>query len=404
MKKTLTNLDLMYIKDKKVLLRADLNVPLEKGIITDDTRIKAVLPTLEYLRLHQGKIIIFSHLGRIKKEEDCKNLSLKVVSERLSFYLKSNVVFVPATRGPLLEKAINDLLPGDVLLVENTRFEDLENKKESHNDSELGKYWASLGDLFVNDAFGTAHRSHASNVGISTNIQHKCFGFLIEKEINFLKKIMGEPERPLVGILGGSKVSDKIQIIKNILKKVDFLLIGGGMSFTFFKALGHEIGTSLLDESSLDFVKELLSSSEGKKIILSQDVVCGKEFSPETEALVFDSDKIPSNVMGLDIGPKTVALFKHHIMSAKTIFWNGPLGVFEFEKFSKGTKAIAEIVNGLKDKAVTIAGGGDIAAALAKFKLNNNLSHISTGGGAFLEFLEGKEMPALEDIEKNLNI
>ncbi|WP_341266833.1 phosphoglycerate kinase [Candidatus Phytoplasma fraxini] len=399
MLKTLHNLDISKIVNKKILLRADLNVPLYKGDITDDSRIKAILPTLEYLIQNQGKIIIFSHLGRIKTKEDLQKFSLNVVSERLSFCLNQKVVFVSETRGELLEKEINNLQPGSVLVVENTRFEDLNGKKESTNDVQLGKYWASLGDVFVNDAFGTCHRSHASNVGIATYISEKCFGFLVEKEINFLHKIVNSPQRPLIGVLGGSKVSDKIQIIENLLKKVDFLLIGGGMSFTFAKALGFQIGKSLLEENEIPLVKKILLSSEGKKIILPQDVVCGETFSPETEAIIYDYDKIPFNMMGLDIGPKTISIFKHYLMSAKTIVWNGPLGVFEFDKFSQGTRIIAQIMSELQNKTITIIGGGDSAAAVVKFKLGNNFSHISTGGGAFLEYLEEKEMPGLKCIE-----
>ncbi|MDV3196079.1 MAG: phosphoglycerate kinase [Candidatus Phytoplasma stylosanthis] len=399
MKKTLTNFDVSYIKNKKILLRLDLNVPLNKGIITDDSRIRAILPTINYLRKHQGKIIILSHLGRVKKKEDCSKLSLKIVSERLSTYLKNKVIFIPETRGKLLEENISQLKSGDVLLMENTRFEDINNKKESNNDFQLGKYWSSLGEVFINDAFGICHRSNASNVGIAEHISQKCFGFLIEKEINFLEKIMNNPKRPLIGIMGGSKVSDKIKIIKNILKKVDFLLIGGGMAFTFLKSLGFEVGKSLLENDSIPLVQELLKSPEGKKIILPQDFVCGEIFSPNTQDFIFEANKIPSNFMGLDIGPKTISIFKYYLTLAKTIFWNGPLGVFEFDKFAKGTEMIAQIISKLTKRTVTIVGGGDSAAAVSKFKLENNFSHVSTGGGSFLEYLEGKEMPGLKCIE-----
>ncbi|MDV3168088.1 MAG: phosphoglycerate kinase [Candidatus Phytoplasma stylosanthis] len=399
MKKTLTNFDVSYIKNKKILLRLDLNVPLNKGIITDDSRIRAILPTINYLRKHQGKIIILSHLGRVKKKEDCSKLSLKIVSERLSTYLKNKVIFIPETRGKLLEENISQLKSGDVLLMENTRFEDIDNKKESNNDFQLGKYWSSLGEVFINDAFGICHRSNASNVGIAEHISQKCFGFLIEKEINFLEKIMNNPKRPLIGIMGGSKVSDKIKIIKNILKKVDFLLIGGGMAFTFLKSLGFEVGKSLLENDSISLVQELLQSPEGKKIILPQDFACGEIFSPNTQDFIFEANKIPSNFMGLDIGPKTISIFKYYLTLAKTIFWNGPLGVFEFDKFAKGTEMIAQIISKLTKRTVTIVGGGDSAAAVSKFKLENHFSHVSTGGGSFLEYLEGKEMPGLKCIE-----
>ncbi|WAN63596.1 Phosphoglycerate kinase [Candidatus Phytoplasma rubi] len=400
MQKTLNKLDISNIINKKILLRADLNVPLEKGVISDDSRIKAILPTVEYLKKHQGKIVILSHLGRVKTKEDLQKLSLRVVADRLSFYLNQKVVFVPETKGDLLEREINNLECGSVLLMENTRFEDLDSKNESKNDAQLGKYWASLGDVFVNDAFGTCHRSHASNVGISTYISEKCFGFLVEKEINFLHKIVNTSQRPLVAVLGGSKVSDKIKIIEKLLKKIDFLLIGGGMSFTFLKSQNLEIGKSLLEENEIPLVKRLLASKEGKKIILPQDFVCGDKFAPDAKTIISDFNKIPFNMMGLDIGPKTISLFQHYIMSAKTVVWNGPVGVFEFEKFSQGTRSIAQMISKIKDQAITIIGGGDSAAAISKFKLDNNFSHISTGGGAFLEYLEEKEMPGLKCIEK----
>lgn len=396
MKKILINSNL---KNKKVLLRADLNVPLENGFITNDNRIKEILPTLNYLIDNKNKVIIFSHLGRVKDEKDKSRFSLKIVAERLSFYLNTKVIFVPETRGKYLENAIDNMSFCDVLMLENTRFEDLDNKKESKNNLELGRYWASLGDVFVNDAFATCHRCHASNVGIATNIKEKYFGFLVEKEINFLYKIVHNPEKPLVGVLGGSKVSDKIKIIYSLLKKVDFLLIGGGMSFTFLKAQGFNIGKSLLEEKDISLVKELLNSTEGKKIILCKDVVCGEEFSPQTKTYICDCSDIKPNLMGLDIGPQTIELFKKYLILAKTIFWNGPLGVFEFEKFMQGTKSIAKIIKNLKNKSVTIIGGGDSAAAVFKFGLENEFSHISTGGGAFLEYLESKPMPGLQCIE-----
>ncbi|CCP88770.1 Phosphoglycerate kinase [Candidatus Phytoplasma solani] len=395
-----TQLNTLQIKNKKVLLRADLNVPLENNVITDDNRIKAILPTLKYLIQQKGKIIIFSHLGRIKDETQKVNFSLKPVAQNLSLQLQQKVTFVPLTKGKLLEQAINDLSPGDALMVENTRFEDLNNKAESNNSPALGKYWASLGDIFVNDAFGTCHRTHASNVGIATHIKEKCFGFLIEKEINFIQKIINSPQRPLIGILGGSKVSDKIELIKNMLQKVDFLLIGGGMSYTFLKTQGFNIGTSLLETDKIPLVKQLLASPEAKKIILPKDFVCGKEFSPDTEAIIYPYSHIPNDVMGLDIGPKTIELFKSYLQKAKTVVWNGPVGVFEFEKFSQGTRVLAQIISSLPKTTTTIIGGGDSAAAVFKFGLEHHFSHISTGGGAFLEFLEGKPMPGLACINK----
>nr|WP_017192565.1 phosphoglycerate kinase [Milkweed yellows phytoplasma] len=387
------------VKNKKVLLRADLNVPLENKRITDDNRVKAILPTLKYLIQNEAKVIVFSHFGRVKTEDDKKKYSLEVVAQNLSSHLNAKVYFVPQTRGKILETAIEKLLPGEVLMFENTRFEDLDNKKESKNDADLGKYWASLGDVFVNDAFGTSHRSHASNVGIAQHMEEKYFGFLVEKEINFLHKIIKTPQRPVVAVLGGSKVYDKIKIIRNLLKKVDFLLIGGGMSFTFLKAQGYNVGKSLLEENEISLVKELLSSEEGKKIVLGPDVVCGEEFANETKVSVSDVNNISDNVMGLDIGPKTVALFRKHLVLAKTIVWNGPLGVFEFDNFAQGTKEIAQIISQMHNKATTIIGGGDSAAAVFKFGLDGYFSHISTGGGAFLEYLEGKPMFGLECIE-----
>ncbi|CAM11845.1 Phosphoglycerate kinase [Candidatus Phytoplasma australiense] len=396
MKNQLTNLK---IENKKVLLRADLNVPLENNVITDDNRIKAILPTLQYLIEKKAKIIVLSHLGRIKEESQKAHFSLKSVADKLSFYLKQKVVFVPATKGRLVEDAINKLIPGEVMMLENTRFEDLDNKAESKNNPQLGQYWASLGDVFVNDAFGTCHRTHASNVGIANNIKEKCFGFLVEKEINFIQKIISNPQRPLIAILGGSKVSDKIELIKNMLKKVDFLLIGGGMSYTFLKTQGFEVGTSLLEADKIPLVKDLLSSPEAKKIILPKDFVCGKEFSPNTESAIYKCFNIPNNFMGMDIGPETIQLFKHYLTKAKTIVWNGPVGVFEFEKFSHGTKSIAQIISSLLSSTTTIIGGGDSAAAVFKFGLEKHFSHISTGGGAFLEFLEGKPMPGLACIQ-----
>ncbi|MBP5835848.1 phosphoglycerate kinase [Candidatus Phytoplasma meliae] len=389
---SLTNLN---VANKKVLLRADLNVPLENNIITDNNRIKAILPTLKYLIQKKSKIIIFSHLGRIKDESQKKHFSLQVVADKISLYLNQKVFFVPQTKGPLLEQTINNLSPGDVLVVENTRFEDLNQKKESKNNPELGKYWASLGDVFVNEAFGTCHRTHASNVGIATNIKEKCFGFLVEKEINFIQKIINQPQRPLVAILGGSKVSDKIELIKNLLKKVDYLLIGGGMSYTFLKAQGFNIGTSLLEKDKIPLVQQLLASPEGQKIILPKDFVCSQEFSSDTPTSIYQYFNIPDNFMGLDIGPTTVELFKSYLQKAKTIVWNGPVGVFEFEKFSHGTRSLAQIISNLPPTTTTIIGGGDSAAAVFKFGLEKHFSHISTGGGAFLEFLEGKPMPGL---------
>ncbi len=394
-KKTIRDIEL---NNKKVLIRVDFNVPLKDGVITDDTRIVAALPTIQYVIEQGGKLILFSHLGRIKEEADKAKNSLKAVAQRLSELLNKPVEFIPETRGEQLEKAVSALKPGEVLMFENTRFEDLDGKKESKNDPELGKYWASLGDVFINDAFGTAHRAHASNVGIASNISEAVAGLLLEKEINFIGGTLENPQRPFVAVLGGAKVSDKIEVIKNLLKVADHILIGGGMAFTFLKAQGLEVGKSLVEADKLDLAKELLDLANGK-IILGEDVVCGKEFSPDTEVTIRDFTSIPADEMGLDIGPKTIKIFENYIKDAKTVVWNGPLGVFEFDSFANGTKTIAKTIGKLQGNAITIIGGGDSAAAVAKFGLEDQFSHISTGGGASLEYLEGKVLPGIDCVK-----
>ena len=391
-KKTLRD---VVLKDKKVLVRVDFNVPLKDGKITDDTRITAALPTIEYIIKQGGKAILFSHLGRIKTAEDKPSNSLKVVAERLSQLINKPVTFIPETRGKVLEDAISKLKSGDVLMFENTRFEDLEGNKESKNNPELGAYWASLGEVFVNDAFGTAHRAHASNVGIASNVKETVAGLLLEKEIDFIGGALEAPKHPFVAILGGAKVSDKIEVIKNLLAKADYVLIGGGMAFTFLKALGYEVGKSLLEADKVDLAKELLELGKGK-ILLGSDVVTGKAFDANTETHVRKFADIPADEMGLDIGPDTVKEFESIIAKAKTVVWNGPQGVFEMDKFAAGTKAVAQAVANLKGHAVTIIGGGDSAAAIAKFGLEAEVSHISTGGGASLEYLEGKILPGID--------
>lgn len=393
-KKTIRDIEL---SNKKVLIREDFNVPLKDGVISDDNRIRASIPTLEYILSKGGKAIVFSHLGRIKTEEDKANGSLRVVADRLSELLNQEVKFVPETRGKKLEEAIDSLKSGEILLVENTRFEDLDGKKESGNDPELGKYWASLGDVFVNDAFGTAHRSHASNVGIASNVKESVAGFLLEKEIKFIGGSLEKPERPFVAILGGAKVSDKIQVIRNLLKVADKILIGGGMSFTFYKAMGYEIGSSLLEEDRVELARELLEEANGK-IILGSDVLTGKEFKNDTEVNVRKVTNIPTDEIGLDAGPATIKEFNDIIKTAKTVVWNGPLGVFEFENFSAGTKQIAIALTEIKDQATTIVGGGDSAAAVIDFGLADGFTHISTGGGASLEYLEGKILPGIKAV------
>ena len=389
----------LALKGKKVLIRVDFNVPLSKetGDITDDTRIVAALPTIEYAIKEGGKLILFSHLGRVKDESDKPKNSMKPVAKRLSELLKKDVVFIPDTKGKKLEDAINALKDGQVLMFENTRFEDLDGNKESKNNPELGKYWASLGDVFVNDAFGTAHRAHASNAGIAANIKDTVAGFLLEKEINFIGGALENPKRPFVAILGGAKVSDKIEVIKNLLKVADTVLIGGGMAYTFFKAQGLEIGKSLLEEDKVDLAKELLVLGKGK-IVLNGDCVTSKEFA-DVAGSIHNSNDIPKDEMGLDIGPKTINEFSQIIKNAKTIVWNGPVGVFEFKNYQQGTKKVAQAIADNKD-AISIIGGGDSAAAIALFGLEDKVTHVSTGGGASLEYLEGKVLPGVAIINE----
>ncbi|MDN6195180.1 MAG: phosphoglycerate kinase [Atopostipes suicloacalis] len=390
-KKSVKDLEL---KGKKVLVRADFNVPMEDGKITNDNRIQAALPTLEYIIEQGGKVIVFSHLGRIKTEEDKEKNSLKPVSERLSELLDKEVEFIPETRGEKLENAIDSLDNGEVLMFENTRFEDLDGKKESGNDPELGKYWASLGDVFVNDAFGTAHRSHASNVGVASNVESAA-GFLVQKEIDFIGGAVDNPERPFVAILGGAKVSDKIGVIENLLEVADKVLIGGGMTYTFYKAQGLEVGKSLLEEDKVDLAKSILEKS-GDKLVLPIDTVAAKEFDNDAETTIIEDD-FPEDLMGLDIGPKTIELFEKELEGAKTVVWNGPMGVFEMPTFAVGTEELSKILANL-DGATTIVGGGDSATAVQQLGYEEDFSHISTGGGASLEYLEGKELPGIASI------
>ena len=391
-KKIVTDLQ---VEGKKVLVRVDFNVPLKDGVITDDNRIVQALPTIKYLIDHNAKVILFSHLGKVKSEEDKAKLSLRPVAERLSELLEKPVTFVPETRGEKLEAAINALKEGDVLLFENTRFEDLDGKKESKNDPELGKYWASLGDLFVNDAFGTAHRAHASNVGIASQLESAA-GFLMEKEIKFIGGAVDNPERPFVAILGGAKVSDKIGVINSLLDKADKVLIGGGMAYTFFKAMGREVGLSLLELDRVELAKEIMEKA-GDKLVLPIDNVVAKEFSNDAVATIVASDAIPADQEGLDIGPKTVELFASYLKDAKTVVWNGPMGVFELPNFAKGTIGVCEAIANLEG-ATAIIGGGDSAAAAISLGYADKFTHISTGGGASLEYLEGKELPGVAAI------
>ena len=391
-KKIVSDLDL---KGKVVLERADFNVPLKNGEITNDNRIVQALPTIKYILEQGGKLVLFSHLGKVKEESDKKELTLKPVADSLTEKLGKEVVFIPETRGEKLESAIKNLNEGDVLLVENTRFEDLDGKKESKNDPELGKYWASLGDVFVNDAFGTAHREHASNVGISTHLETAA-GYLMEKEIKFIGGVVNDPHKPVVAILGGAKVSDKIGVIKNLVNIADKIIIGGGMAYTFLKAQGKEIGLSLLEEDKIDFAKELLEKN-GDQIVLPVDCKVAKEFSNDAKITEVSIDEIPSDQEAMDIGPKTIELFTKELQGAHTVVWNGPMGVFEFSNFAKGTIGVCKAIANLED-AITIIGGGDSAAAAISLGFEDDFTHISTGGGASLEYLESKELPGIKAI------
>ncbi|KRK46141.1 phosphoglycerate kinase [Dellaglioa algida] len=383
------------VTDKKVLIRVDFNVPIKNGVIGNDNRIVAALPTIKYVTENGGKAILLSHLGRIKTEDDKKDLSLRPIAERLSNLLNKPVTFVPATRGPQLEDAIAAMKDGDVLVMENTRFEDLDGKKESKNDPELGKYWASLGDLFVNDAFGTAHRAHASNVGISSNMEQAAAGFLMEKEIKFLGEAVDEPKRPFVAILGGAKVSDKIGVISHLLKKADKVIVGGGMTYTFYAAKGMKIGSSLVETDKIDLAKQIIEEA-GDKLVLPVDSIIAQKFDNDVEHKTVDGD-IPDGYMALDIGPKSVAEFKDVLKDAKTVVWNGPMGVFEMSNYANGTLEIGKFLGTLSD-ATTIVGGGDSTAAVQQLGVADQLTHISTGGGASLEYLEGKTLPGIAAI------
>ena len=383
------------LKGKKVLVRVDFNVPVKDGVITNDNRITAALPTIKYILEQGGRAILFSHLGRVKEEADKEGKSLAPVAADLAAKLGQEVQFIPGvTRGAELEAAVNALEDGQVLLVENTRFEDVDGKKESKNDPELGKYWASLGDgIFVNDAFGTAHRAHASNVGISANVDKAVAGFLLENEIAYIKEAVEAPERPFVAILGGSKVSDKIGVIENLLEKADKVLIGGGMTYTFFKAQGIEIGNSLVEEDKLDVAKALLEKSNGK-LILPVDSKEANAFADYTEVKYTEGEAIDPGFLGLDIGPKSIAKFDEALTGAKTVVWNGPMGVFENPDFQAGTIGVMDAI--VKQPGVkSIIGGGDSAAAAINLGRADKFSWISTGGGASMELLEGKELPGL---------
>lgn len=399
-KKIVSDLEL---KGKKVLIRVDFNVPMKNGVITDDNRIVKALPTIEYVINHGGRAILFSHLGRIKTVEDKASKSLAPVAKRLEELIKKPVEFVPYTRGKELEDACAALKDGELLMFENTRFEDVDAegnqvKKESKCDAELGAYWASLGDVFVNDAFGTAHRKHASNVGVADASKEVAAGFLLEKEIKFIGGAVDNPVRPFVAVLGGSKVSDKIEVISSLLEKADKVLIGGGMMFTFLAAQGYNVGKSICEADKLDLAKELLAKANGK-IVLPVDAVCAKEFSNDVANEVKAIDALAADDMGLDIGPKTLELFSAELANAKTVVWNGPMGVFEMSNYAKGTIGICEAISQLKD-ANTVVGGGDSAAAAIQFGYADKVTHISTGGGASLEYLEGKTLPGIACVDE----
>ena len=392
MKKTVRDID---VKGKKVIVRCDFNVPLKEGVITDDTRITAALPTIKYMLEEGAAVILMSHLGRPEGEANMK-YTLAPVAARLSELLEMEVEFAqsPVVVDEEVKAKAAKLEGGKVMLLENVRFR----KEETKNGAEFAKELASLAEVFVNDAFGTAHRAHSSTAGVADYLP-AVSGFLIEKEIQFLGGAVENPKRPFVAIMGGAKVGDKISVIENLLKKVDTLIIGGGMAYTFYKSIGLEIGTSILDADSIDLAAQLLKQAEerGVKMIIPVDVVCAKEFKNETETLVCKREEMPADMMGMDIGPETVALYKEEIAKAATVVWNGPMGVFEMENFATGTLEVAKAL--AESDAITVIGGGDSAAAVEKFGLGDKMTHISTGGGASLEFLEGKELPGVAVLE-----
>ncbi len=385
-KKSIKDID---VKGKKVFCRVDFNVPMQNGAITDDTRIRAALPTIQYLMEQGAKVILASHMGRPKGEVK-EDLRLTPVAIKLSELLGKEVAKADEAYGETVKAQIEKMNDGDVLLLENVRFYPGEEK----NDPELAKEFAALADVFVNDAFGAAHRAHASTEGIAKHIP-AVSGFLMQKELDVLGKAMSNPERPFTAIIGGAKVKDKIGVIENLLDKVDNLIIGGGLAYTFIKAKGYEIGTSLLEEDKIDLAKSFMQKAEekGVKFYMPIDAVIAPEFGENVESKVVDIDAIPADWMSLDIGPKTVELYADVIKNSKLVIWNGPMGVFEFDKFAAGTKGVAEAL--ANSEAFSVVGGGDSAAAAEKFHLADKMSHISTGGGASLEFIEGKELPGV---------
>lgn len=392
MKKTIRDFD---ITNKTVIIRCDLNVPMKNNQIMDDNRIINSVPTIKYALESKAKVVILSHLGRIKNESDKINNSLEVVSKYLSKILSINVEFVDETRGSVLENKIKALKPGEIILVQNTRYEDYPDKLESGNDENLGKYWASLGDIFINDAFGTCHRAHASNVGIASNLPSG-IGFLVEKELSMLNDILSTPKHPYVVIMGGAKINDKVKVIDKLISQADYLLVGGGIANTFLVAKGYDLKKSIYDKESVTYCKRLLEKYSNK-IILPADGYFNTDYidGPIVEyALVSEA---PDGMMMLDIGPKTIELFETYISKSKTCFWNGPVGVSEFHNFEYGTKKLCEIL--YKSCAEVIIGGGDSAAAAIKFGYKNKFKHISTGGGAALELIEGKQLPGINVVD-----
>lgn len=389
--KSIKNLD---ITNKKVIIRCDFNVPVENKSIIDDTRIEAALPTIKYALDKNAKVILMSHMGRIKEEEDKKNNSLECVAKSLSDKLNKNVIFINETRGKKLEEACKNIKEGEIVLMENTRFEDLNNKKESTLDDELAKYWASLGEVFIDDAFGTAHRENTSNCGIAKYLPSG-IGLLMEKEINTLNEL-NSAEKPFTIILGGKKVSDKIGIIKNLVKRADYILIGGGMAFTFLKAEGFNVGSSIVDNDSLDFCKSIMNKYQDK-IIIPVDFRVTKEFKNTGNYKIKDITEFELDDIGMDIGERSITNFNKIIRKSKTIFWNGPLGVYEFDNYKAGTEDLLKYL--VDNNIKTILGGGDIVAAASNCNLKDKVFHASTGGGSTLEYLEGKKLPGIESIK-----
>lgn len=384
------------LKGKRVLIRVDFNVPVKSGVVTDNTRIKAALPTINYILNEGASLVVMSHYGRPKGQKN-PDFSMAPIKDEFEKLLGRKVTLAPDVIGPEVEKEVAALKPGDVLLLENVRFY----KEEEANDPTFAKELAKYGDLYVNDAFGTAHRAHASTEGVSHYLPSYA-GFLIEKEVKFMAPLLENPEHPFVAIIGGSKVSSKISVLKSLVKTCDTIVIGGGMAYTFLKVLGHKVGKSLVEDDYLTTASDFLDAAKDKgvKVILPVDHLCAEAFDENAKSVYVDGVDIPDNLMGLDIGDKTVALIVDALKDAKSVVWNGPMGVFEFAQFAQGTEKVAKALS--ESKAITVVGGGDSVAAINKFGLASKISHVSTGGGASLEFLEGKELPGIKALEKKL--